>query len=153
MDIKWIVFDIDGVLTDGNVYIDYNGNEMKAYRLTEIDTLNDLIAAGYRVAAITGEDTPIVSAFKRLIQWDRFYAGCKDKMKALRDLEEKEGVEDKNICYIGDGKYDLAPIQHAGLGVCPSNAIPEVKAVADVVLEKNGANGCIYELFEYLKSV
>ncbi len=145
-----VVFDIDGVLTDGCVYIDEKGNETKKYRLTEIDALNDIKRIGYRIAAITGEDTPIVDRFRKLVDWDFFESGCKNKIDALKKIEKELNISNEEICYIGDGKYDIEPVKYAGLGVCPQNAIQDVKDVADGVLNGCGGGSCVYELYKLI---
>ncbi len=148
-----VCFDIDGVLTDGCIYLCENGTESKRYRMTEIDALNDIKRMGYFIVAITGENTPIVEQFGKLIEWDQFVTGCKDKAKELKRMEQEYGINRESVCYIGDGKYDLEAIKYAGLGVCPANAIAEVKEAADVVLEGRGGESCVYELYQLLKSM
>ena len=149
--IRVIIFDIDGVLTDGSVSIDATGNERKSYNLTEIDALNDLRRDGYRIASITGEDKPIVDVFQRLVPWDAFLRGCKDKVLGIKQLEEQFSVNASKLCYIGDGKYDVLAIQYAGLGIAPANAIEEAKEAADIVLEGFGGKNCINELRKLLQ--
>ena len=149
--VKIIFFDIDGVLTDGMVHVDESGHEYKSYRLTEIDAINDIINAGYRTVAVTGEDTPIVDVFERRVAWSDFVRGCKDKLSEVKRISYKYNCNPQEICYIGDGKYDISPIEYAGVGVCPQNAIQCVKEVADIVLNGYGGNNCIYELYEILK--
>ncbi len=149
-EIRCIFFDIDGVLTDGNVYIDERGHESKSYRLTEIDAINTLVQKGYSIIAITGEDTPIVDVFKKRIEWTEFVKGCKNKLFEVQRICKEFGVERENICYVGDGKYDVPAIKYAGLGVCPDNAINAAKDVADIVLSGRGGENCINELCEYI---
>ena len=150
-EIDMVVFDIDGVLTNGTVSINEDGEEFKSYRLTEIDSLNEIKKDGFLVGAITGEDTPIVDIFEKVISWDVFIRGCKDKANELRRIIKSFGIEREQLCYIGDGKYDVPAIQYAGLGVCPGNAIREAKDAADIVLEGKGGESCIYELYRLLK--
>ena len=148
--IKIIAFDIDGVLTDGNMYIDQEGLESKRFRLTEIDAINSIRDLGIEVIAITGEDTPIVDYFAKKITWKRFIRGCKDKKSALEHIISELGIKREEIAYIGDGKYDIEAIIYAGYGLCPANAIEEVKDVADIVLEGYGGESCIYELYRWI---
>ena len=150
--VKLIIFDIDGVLTDGKVYIFEDGHEAKAYRLTEIDSLNEIKRMGFLIAAVTGEDTPIVNIFKKKIEWDRFVSGCKEKFEAVEAIASELGVLLEEIVYIGDGKYDIEPIKHVGLGMCPDNAIRDVKEVSDLILQGRGGENCIQELERYLRS-
>lgn len=149
--IKVVFFDIDGVLTDGAVYINQDGTETKKINLTEIDAIGSIRDMGIEVVAISGEKTAIVDVFKDKVKWKTFEKGCKDKLSKLIEIEKKYGIENKEMCYIGDGKYDIDPIKYVGLGVCPDNAIQEVKDVADIVLEGKGGESCIYELYQLLK--
>ena len=151
--IRLVLFDIDGVLTDGKVYINEKGYETKAYRLTEIDAINQMISEGYQVGAITGEDTPIVAVFEKRVSWSYFSKGCKDKAAEVKKICRDNGYSREEICYIGDGKYDISAIQYAGIGVCPQNAIPAAKEAADYVLNGSGGNDCINELYELLKEM
>lgn len=148
--IKLVIFDIDGVFTDGNVLVDEDGREYKSFNLTEIDAVNDLKRQGFLLVAVTGESTPITKVFREKIAWDEFISGCKDKLNAVKSLEKKFHVGAKNICYIGDGKYDLEPINYVGFGVCPANAISQVKSAADLVLTGFGGKDCLKELADIL---
>lgn len=143
--IKLVVFDIDGVLTDGTVFVDACGNEMKMFSLTELDALNE-IAAEYMIAAITGEETSITDFFRRKIKWIEFAVGCKDKVQKIKEYKNKYRLSTEEICYIGDGKYDVQVIEYVGLGVCPQNAIEEVKVAADIILDGTGGKNCISQL-------
>ena len=144
--IELIVFDIDGVITDGSVIVDSHGNEQKQINLKDIDAIFELHRRGYKLAAITGEDTEIVGYFERRFPWDYFYRGSKMKKESLRQIEESTGIERDRICYIGDGKYDVEPLSYAGLGICPANAIDKAKNAADIILQNDGGQGCIWEM-------
>lgn len=101
---------------------------------------------GYKIAAITGEDKSIVGVFRKLVPWDAFLRGCKDKVAGIKQLERQFAVDASELCYIGDGKYDVTAIRYAGLGVAPANAIAEAKEAADIVLDGYGGKNCINEL-------
>ncbi len=151
--IQLVVFDIDGVLTDGCIYVDSEGRETKRFRLTEIDALNDIERLKIKIVAITGEDTKIVDVFEGKANWYRFIRGCKDKLTELKRIMSDLNISHSETCYIGDGKYDMECIRYAGLGVCPSNAIQETKDVADIVLDGSGGGSCIYELYNMLNKM
>lgn len=150
--IELIVFDIDGVITDGSVIIDMNGNEQKKVNMKDVDAIFELHQRGFRLAAITGEETKIVNYFEKRFPWEYFFKGSKTKSETLKQVEEGTGVKKENICYIGDGKYDVEPLLYAGLGLCPANAIDRAKAAADIVLQNNGGEGCIWELLSVLEN-
>lgn len=149
--IKLIVFDIDGVITDGSVIIDSDGKEQKQINLKDIDAIFELHRRGYQLAAITGEDTEIVNYFEKRFPWKYFYRGNKTKKETMQLIERGTGVSRENICYIGDGKYDVEPLTYAGLGVCPANAIDKAKSAADIILQNDGGKGCIWELISVLE--
>lgn len=134
--IKLIVFDIDGVITDGTVIVDMNGTEQKKINLKDIDAIFELHREQFKLAAITGENTEIVHYFEKRFPWDYFYCGAKKKTEILQEIEQKEQLKPEEICYIGDGKYDVEPLEHAGLGICPADAIDRAKQASNMILQK-----------------
>lgn len=149
--IKLVVLDIDGVITDGSVIIDMQGNEQKKVNLKDIDAIFELHREGYRLAAITGEDTSIVEYFKNRFPWDYFYKNNKQKKAAMDEMAECEHITLQEICYVGDGKYDVEPLLYAGLGICPRDAIDRVKDASDIILQNGGGQGCLWELVQILR--
>ena len=149
--IELIVFDIDGVLTDGSILVNTQGQEMKRINIKDIDAVYEMKRQGYRIAAITGEDTEIVNYFRSRFPWDCFLQGQKHKIEALNRLTEELHIPLENTVYIGDGKYDLDVLRVAGLSVCPADAIPEAQKECDIVLHRNGGSGCIWELLSILE--
>lgn len=149
--IELIVFDIDGVITDGSVIIDSDGHEQKQINMKDVDAIFELHRRGYKLAAITGEDTEIVSYFENRFPWTYFYRGSKTKKETMKLVEAGTGIRRENICYIGDGKYDVEPLMYAGLGLCPADAIDRAKNAADMILQNGGGKGCIWELVSILE--
>ena len=149
--IKLVIFDIDGVLTDGAIIVDSQGHEQKRVNLKDIDAFFTLKKKGYTLAAVTGEDTAIVSYFENRFPWDYFYKGTKKKKETIQEIIGRTGYDLKETCYIGDGKYDVDAIRMVGLGVCPADAVTDAKVAADVILHNNGGDGCVWELKEILK--
>lgn len=150
--IELIVFDIDGVITDGTIIVDVSGAEMKKLNLKDVDAIFELHKRGYKIAAITGEDTPIVDYFEKRFPWEYFYSGSKTKKDAMLQIEESTSISAEHICYVGDGKYDVEPLRHAGLAVCPANAIDKAKIEADMILQNDGGAGCLWELISILEN-
>lgn len=150
--IELIVFDIDGVITDGVMIVDASGGEMKKVNLKDVDAIFELHNRGFKLAAITGEDTPIVDYFEKRFPWEYFYRGSKTKKGAMLQIEQGTGVSAEHICYVGDGKYDIEPLKYAGLGICPSNAIDAAKMSAQMVLQNKGGDGCLWELLSLLET-
>lgn len=149
--IKLIVFDIDGVITDGTITVDVHGSEQKKINIKDIDAIYQLHRDGFKLAAITGEDTEIVSYFRNRFPWDYFFQGVKRKTEMIRQIQEQERLSTEEICYVGDGKYDVEPLSYGGLGICPADAIDSAKNVCDMVLQKAGGQGCLWELIRILQ--
>lgn len=116
-----------------------------------LDAIFELHRKGYLLAAITGENTNIVDYFEKRFPWQYFYKGNKTKQATLKELEQITGLRKENICYVGDGKYDIEPLMYAGLGICPANAIDKAKNAADIILQADGGKGCIWEILNILE--
>lgn len=150
--IKALLMDIDGVLTDGKEYISAFNSEYKTIAFKDLDAITSLKNDGIIVGAITGENSEIVERFRQTLNLDAFYSGCKCKDDILSLFQQKFQIEQDDIAYIGDGKYDLSMIAQVGLSFCPKDAIGEVKRNADIVLESRGGEGCIAEIYDILQS-
>lgn len=148
--VKLVLLDIDGVLTNGKVTVDSNGNESKTVDFKDIDAVFEFKRRGIKVGLITGEKTPITLFFRQRFQPDFFYNGCKDKPAALREIVAATGFGADEICYAGDGKYDIPVMRIVKYSASPANAIPEVRELSRIRLERNGGDGCIWELLEEL---
>lgn len=149
--IRLVVFDIDGVITDGSIIVNAQGKEQKKINLKDIDAIFELKKNGFLLAAITGEDTDIVDYFEKRFPWDFFYRGNTTKKETMKLIEKGTGTNRENICYVGDGKYDIEPLLYAGLGICPADAIDRAKSAADMILQNNGGEGCVWELLSILE--
>jgi len=148
--IKLVLMDIDGVITNGKVQINGEGQENKQLDFKDIDAIFELKKKGYKIGIITGEDTPIVKYFNDRFKPHYFYFNCKDKVSKIKKIQRESGYKNDEICFIGDSKHDIDAIKYAGLGVCPDNAPANVKNIANAVLKSSGGNGCIQELLDLL---
>lgn len=147
--IKLFLFDIDGVITDGKKYTD-GLKEWKSLQMKDIDALNLMRSEGYYIGCISGEETQFSRQFGKM-NLDFISLGCNDKMKALMEAAQKFNCSFNEICYVGDGKYDIPVLKEAGLSLCPNDAIAEAKKEADIVLRSKGGEGCIAEIYSILK--
>ncbi len=150
--IELVIFDIDGVLTDGSILVNSQGQEQKRLNIKDIDAIFELHRRGYLLAAVTGEQTEIVEYFRSRFPWDRFVSGCKQKLATVRSICEALQVSLEQTAYIGDGKYDLEVLPAVGMSVCPADAIREARLCSDVVLHRNGGEGCVWELLPMLEA-
>jgi YrbI family 3-deoxy-D-manno-octulosonate 8-phosphate phosphatase len=148
--IKMVLLDIDGVMTDGKVLVNSQGEEYKTFCFKDFDAFSELRKRRLSIGAITGEQSPMVNYIKARVPWDYFYSGAKNKIVIMEEIRQKEKVALEEICYVGDGKYDITPLTSVGLAICPNDAIDEVKKVCDVVLSRKGGEGCVWELIKLL---
>lgn len=146
--IQALIFDIDGVITDGKKYTDGITQIMKSIAYKDLDAISDFKKNGILVGCISGENTD----FSKEIAANLDYCslGTKNKRKVLEEFSDKYGIEHTYICYVGDGKYDVEALEYVGLAVCPHDSIHEVKRVSDIVLDTLGGQGCIAELYTRL---
>ena len=144
--------DIDGVLTDGFVWIDGKGNELKRISFHDLDALFDLQKNGFTLAFLTGEQGNWVEMVKKRLPYKYFYSGCRDKQSALLEILRLENAQSGDLCYIGDGLSDVPALQLAGVAVVPANAVPEARSAASIILSAYGGQGAIVELARLLKA-
>ncbi len=148
--VKAVVTDIDGVLTDGRVMLLDGAEVNKKVCFKDLDTVSLFRRKGIKFGIITGESDRFTDALNKKLCPDYFYHGCKEKKKAIEDIAYKENIPLSSVCYIGDGKYDIDAIRAAGIGICPADAIEEVKQAADIVLECRGGDGCLPVVYKLI---
>ncbi len=148
--IKLLVTDIDGVLTNGKVYINKTSEELKSLCFQDLDSLSELRLAEVDLVIITGECDYFTAYVKNKFNPKYMYDGCKDKMQAIEDILTREHVKLEEIAYVGDGKYDNPVIRVIPYSFCPADAIPDVQRDAKVILSSKGGAGCLRETVDYI---
>jgi 3-deoxy-D-manno-octulosonate 8-phosphate phosphatase (KDO 8-P phosphatase) len=148
--IKAIALDVDGVLTDGGVWWGPNGEEWKRFSFADIMGVSRARKAGYVLALISGEDSPLVDRFAQKLGITYIEKNCKDKEAALRRFSESASVPLDEICFMGDDVNDAGAMSIAGLAAVPANAQPAVRRAASFISTHNGGNGAVRELVEAL---
>ena len=150
MDIKWIVLDVDGVLTDGKLIYTSNGEEIKEFSAKDGLGLAAARKAGLSLGIITARVSPMVERRAKELKFDALLMGHANKTDALRSLCESHHIELKNIAYMGDDLNDLGALSLVGLPMAPQNAASEVKRVARFVSDYNGGSGAVRDAVEYI---
>ena len=149
-NLKAIVLDVDGVLTDGGVWWGPNGEEWKRFCFADIMGVSLARKAGLRVALISGEDSPLVDRFADKMGITDIEKNCKDKARALRSFAERHGLALSDVCFMGDDVNDLAAMEIAGLAAAPAGAVPAALKKAAFVASRNGGNGAVRELVDLI---
>jgi 3-deoxy-D-manno-octulosonate 8-phosphate phosphatase (KDO 8-P phosphatase) len=150
--IDYVIFDIDGVLTDGAVYIDAHGNEAKRILYDDIDAIFELKRSGIRIGFITGEDTKFTAYVKERFTPDIFAAGCKDKLGCFRELEKKHSIDRSKTCFVGDSKKDIELLQYVNFSFVPADVDFEIKKHSKFVTRAKRGNGVIKEVAKVILS-
>lgn len=144
--IEVVFLDIDGVLTDGAVYVDASGNETKRILFDDIDAIFEMKRAGLKIGFITGEETPFCQFVKKRFTPDFFVAGCKDKLSALKQILEGTGMDKSQVCYAGDSKRDVPLLEFLPLSFTPSDVDNSIKTASKIVLKAQRGQGVIKEI-------
>ena len=146
--LKALVFDVDGVLTDGGVWWGPGGEEWKRFSFMDIMGVSLAIKSGLVVGLISGEDSPLVDRFAVKMGITDVDKGCKDKARALRAFAERRGLALADIAFMGDDVNDLGAMEIAGLSATTANAILAVREKAAFVSERAGGQGAVRDLVD-----
>ncbi|PSJ40144.1 3-deoxy-manno-octulosonate-8-phosphatase KdsC [Zobellella taiwanensis] len=148
--IRLLICDVDGVLSDGMIYLGNQGEEYKSFCTKDGFGIKALLNAGIQVAVITGRDSRIVSERMASLGVRHVYQGQGDKMPSYRALLDTLKLEPSQAAYIGDDVVDLAVMRHCGLGVAVADAHPLVLRGADYVTRLHGGRGAVRELCDLI---
>lgn len=149
-EIKMLITDVDGVLTDGTIIIGGDGTESKKFSLLDGHGIKMWHRAGLATAFISGRDTPATSIRAKQLNVDYVFQGCRKKLPAFEELLEKAGLSENQVAYIGDDLMDLPLVKRAGLGVAVADSASELKDAADYVTTAQGGAGAVREVIEYI---
>jgi 3-deoxy-D-manno-octulosonate 8-phosphate phosphatase (KDO 8-P phosphatase) len=148
--IKLLVCDVDGVFSDGRIYLGNNGEELKAFHTKDGFGIKALGASGVEVAIITGRRSEIVSTRMQALNVKHIIQGEEKKLPALQKIAHENNLAIDEIAYIGDDTPDLACIEYVGLGVAVNDAHPSVLMGADHVTFIRGGFGAVRELCDLI---
>lgn len=148
--IKLLICDIDGVLTDGGLYFDYNGNELKRFYAQDGHGLKTLMQFGIEVAVISARKTPAVEHRMKNLGIKHYYQGQSNKTKSLYDLLTKLKLKADEVAYVGDDVIDLTVMRQVGLPIAVDNAVESIKPYAKLITKKQGGNGAVREVCDFL---
>jgi 3-deoxy-D-manno-octulosonate 8-phosphate phosphatase (KDO 8-P phosphatase) len=148
--IRLVIFDVDGVLTDGSITYTSSGEELKSFNVRDGHAVKLALRAGLTVAVITGRASSMVERRCRELGIELLFQGIKDKRKAFKELVERTGISASEAAYAGDDVVDLPVMMSAGIGFCPSDAAPEVCSRADFVTVAPGGLGAAREVLFFI---
>lgn len=147
-EIKMLLTDCDGCLTDGGMYYSEQGDELKKFNTRDGVGFALLREKGIVTGILTSESVDLNRRRADKLHLDILEAGCKDKYSALQKICQERSIDPANVAYIGDDINDLAVIKMVGYGCCPADAIPQVKEASAYVTRAKGGEGVVREVVD-----
>lgn len=149
-NIRLLICDVDGVFSDGRIYLGNDGEELKAFHTKDGFGVKALGASGVDVAIITGRNSAIVANRMKALNVKHIIQGQEDKLPALQALAEKLNISTEEIAYIGDDIPDLPCIKTVGLGISVNDGHPQVINNADYITYTRGGFGAVREVCDLI---
>lgn len=149
-NIKLLVLDVDGVLTDGGLYYGDEGLVMKRFNVQDGFGIKLAQAAGLEIGVITGLNQKPVEARVSELGIKHYMPGKHDKAPLFKDMCAKVGVETSEAAFMGDDWIDIGAMTVAGLAMSVPNALPEVLEAADWISTRNGGHGAVREAIDFI---
>ncbi len=150
MKIKLVLTDIDGVWTDGGMYYDQSGNELKKFNTSDSAGVLFLRLLGIPLGIITGENTQIVQARADKLKIERLYMGVRNKLETAERICSEMNISLQEVAYIGDDLNDALLLKAVGFSAVPANAPAYMLRYAGLRLGRRGGDGAFREFVEIL---
>jgi 3-deoxy-D-manno-octulosonate 8-phosphate phosphatase (KDO 8-P phosphatase) len=148
--VRMLVLDVDGVLTDGGLYYDYQGMVSKRFHVQDGFGIKMAQSAGLEVAVITGLESEAVLRRITELGVQEYHAGFKEKVALLEGICQRNDLDFSQLAYIGDDWVDAAVLSRVGLPMTVANAQPEIKGLALWISSNPGGNGAVREAVRFI---
>lgn len=152
-DITTFVFDVDGVLTDGSVFVSNEGEMLRIMNIRDGYALKSAIDCGYNVCIISGGSNEGVRVRLRNLGITDIHLGSPDKVATFDEYTDIYNIKPEQVLYMGDDIPDYHVMKLVGLPTCPQDACPEIKAISKYISHKNGGKGAVRDVIEQVMKV
>lgn len=152
-DISTFIFDVDGVLTDGSVYIADSGEQYRQFNIKDGYAIQLAVKCGYNVCAISGSRSKIAIHRLNSLGVKDVYVGAHTKSDNFKGYLEEKHVLPAGVLFMGDDIPDLEVMKLAGLAVCPADAAEEIKAISQYISPFRGGRGAVRDVIEKVLKV
>ena len=146
--IRAFVFDVDGVMTDGSVWVYADRETVRCGNIKDGYALHYAVKQGYVVAVISGATSLSIDNRMASLGVTQCYTGCANKMKTYREFLEKNNLTEDQVLYMGDDIPDYEVMTHCGVAGCPADAATEIKEISDYISHFPGGKGCVRDIVE-----
>jgi len=148
--VRFLVLDVDGVCTDGKLYVMENGHSIKCFHAHDGLGIKTALRSGLGIGVITGRDDPCVHARMAQLGVTEYHPGHEAKLQTILDIMRRNGLEKQDLAYLGDDWIDLDPMRMAGMPMAVANARAQVKQEARYVTSARGGEGAVREAIELI---
>jgi 3-deoxy-D-manno-octulosonate 8-phosphate phosphatase (KDO 8-P phosphatase) len=149
-EIKLLVMDVDGVLTDGTIVVNGDGSESKSFNSLDGHGIRMFQRAELTIAILSGRNSEPVNHRARELGIEYVFQNQRDKLPTLKNLLEELGLSSSQAAFIGDDLPDIPPMRYVGFGAAVANAAEEVKQNADYITIRSGGSGAVREVIELI---
>lgn len=149
-ELKYLVIDVDGTMTDGGIYYDENGNEIKKFNTKDAAGFFAAKAAGIKIIVLTGRKCAATARRMKELKVDFLYQNIKNKKEFLLEFMKEKNIAKEEIGYIGDDLNDLVPMKLTGYIACPYDSCREIKDIADYISSNKGGHGAVRDIIEHI---
>ena len=146
--IKTLLFDVDGVLTNGQVFLMENGEFVRNMNSKDGYALQLAVKKGYRIAIITGGNSQVVKKALHALGIADVFLSQHDKLQCYKDYINEHSLNEEEILYMGDDLPDYEVMQRVGIASCPNNSAHEIKEISIYISNRNGGEGCARDIIE-----
>ncbi len=146
--ITTIIFDYDGVMTDGTVYMDSNGDPLRTSNVKDGYALQLAGKLGFHLAVISGAVVTNITKRLNALGVHDVFTGIPDKVVKLEEYMEQNDLKPEEIVYVGDDIPDLKVMRRVGVAACPADAAPEIRQMCHYVSDCPGGRGCVRDIIE-----
>lgn len=146
--IQAVVLDVDGVLTDGMVQVNEQGEQLRSFSIKDGYAIQLAVKQGLKIFVISGGNASSVRLRLAGLGVREIHLGVADKLTLMLDLLQQAGISSAETLYMGDDIPDLACMEVVGLPVCPNDAVEEIKQISKYMSPKNGGAGCVRDVLE-----
>jgi len=149
-EIRMILLDVDGVFTDGKLYLGNGGEELRAFYVRDGLAIRMGQAAGLTFGIVSGRDSELVERRARELEIEQIHQGIHAKGECLDRIAAESGLNAAQICFVGDDLIDVPALRRAGLAVCPSDGCEETRKFAHYICKNKGGHGAIREVVDLI---
>ena len=148
--ITFLLLDVDGIMTDGKIVIDGQGNEFKAFHIHDGHGIYLLKSAGIEVGIISGRTAKAVEYRARELDIKEVHQDAKDKIRVYETIKAKYYLTDDQVAFMGDDLIDIPLLQRVGFSATAADAVNASKDAVDMITEKKGGEGAVREVIDFI---